>query len=78
MNTSASKGIKHMAHSEIEVFVACVQYLMPFEKSEKFKNLRGRITDNHRLGKRRGSGAKRTQQWRRRGQRTLGHSFLDA
>ena len=49
MNTSASKGIKHMAHIETEVFVACVQYLMPFEKSEQFKNLHGRIMDNHRL-----------------------------
>ena len=31
MNTSASKGMKDMPHSEVDVFMASIQLLMPFE-----------------------------------------------
>ena len=37
---------------------------MPFEKSEQFKNFRGRITDNHRLGPE-GYAGKKKGKWRK-------------
>ena len=41
---------KHLDHRDWEMFIDTTTSKQFLEKSEHFKNLHGRITDNHRLG----------------------------
>ncbi|RLN04864.1 hypothetical protein C2845_PM13G10630 [Panicum miliaceum] len=55
---------KHLDCRDWETFIETTTSEQFLEKSEQFKNLRGRITDNHRLGPE-GYAGKEKGKWRK-------------
>ena len=55
---------KHLDRRDWEMFVESTTSEQFLEKSEHFKNLHGRITDNHRLGPE-GYAGKEKEKWRK-------------